>query len=102
MRGEGKRLIWSGALTTDPNHSHLIQNHEFAGYVTARHIYVHEEYDDVSPEGRTEKRRHDLHYYFLAEKKLLMIGTAYVDGRLLVFTNNRLERTSVKSPAVRP
>jgi len=54
----------------------------------------------ISPEGRTEKRRHDLHHCFLAEKKLLLIRTVSIDGHMLVFANNRLERTGVKPSAV--
>ena len=67
-----------------------IENHVFEGHIGWNHIYIHEAYDEIFPDGRREKRANNVHYVILGDKRLLMMADVHVDGRLLVFANTVL------------
>jgi len=90
MKKKGHLLRWAGETSTDENTGNVIENHVFEGYIGWNQIYIYEAYDEIYPDGRREKRRNNLHYIILSDKKLLMLADVHVDGRLLVFANTVL------------
>ena len=91
MKVEGNRLKWVGSVSEDENTENLIENHVFEGYVGWNHIYSVETYDEVFPDNRREKRKNNMHYVFLSERKFIWLADVHVDGKLLVFANTTLE-----------
>lgn len=88
---EGSRLIWVGSVTKDENTGNPIENHRFEGYVSDNHIYAVEEYEEILPNGRREKRSNHIHYVLLSENKILWLADIRKDHQLLVFANTLLE-----------
>jgi hypothetical protein len=90
MKKEGAMLEWAGSIAADENTGNPIANHVFEGYIGWNHIYIGETYEEIYPDGRREKRKNNVHYVILSDKKLLMMADVRVDGRLLVFANTVL------------
>jgi hypothetical protein len=90
MKKEGDKLKWTGSITVDENTGNPIENHVFEGYIGWNQIYIGETYEEIYPDGRKEKRKNNIHYVILSDKKLLMLADVHVDGNLLVFANTVL------------
>jgi hypothetical protein len=91
LKAEGNRLIWVGPVSEDDNTGNPIENHRFEGYIGSNHIYIVEEYVEVYPDNRREKRKNNVHYVILSPEKIIWLADIHVNDQLLVFANTLLE-----------
>lgn len=92
VRVEGNNLINMLEIEEDPNTTNKIENHRFEGYVTKKHIFIYETYEECFPDGKKDSRRNSVHYLFIKENELIMLADAYLNDKLLVFANTKLEK----------
>ena len=89
---EGNNLVNLMAIDEDPNTKNKIENHRFEGYVTNKHIFIYETYEECYPDGKREFRRNSVHYYFMSEKEMIILADVYLDDKLLVIGNTKLKK----------
>ncbi len=92
MKLQGDRLICPREEEVDPNTNNPIKNRLFSGYTLPNHLYMLEEYEEVHEGKRVEKRRNELHYYFLNNREIINLVSVYVDGDLLVYGHSHLKK----------
>jgi len=90
VKVEGNNLVNLMKIEEDPNTKNKIENHRFEGYITNKHIFIYETYEECFPDGKNEYRRNSVHYYFLSEKEMIMLADVYIDDNLLVIGNTKL------------
>ena len=90
VKVEGNNLVNLMAIEEDPNTKNKIENHRFEGYVTNKHIFIYETYEECYPDGKREFRRNSVHYYFKSKKEMIILADVYLDDKLLVIGNTKL------------
>jgi len=90
MKLNGRKLEWVGEEAVDENTNNRIEGHVFQGFILDSHLYVYENYTEVYPDGKREKRRSDLHFVLLKDGGILLAADVYVDDALLVFAQTTL------------
>ncbi len=92
VRVEGNNLINLLEIDEDPNTKNKIKNHRFEGYIVKNHIFIYETYEEIFPNGKKDFRRNSVHYFFIKENELIMLADVYLNDKLLVFANTKLEK----------
>ena len=90
VKVDGNNLVNLMKIEEDPNTKNKIENHRFEGYITDKHIFIYETYEECYQDGKREFRRNSVHYYFLSEREMIMLADVYLDDKLLVIGNTKL------------
>lgn len=92
MKINGKNVEWVGEETVDKNTKNRVEDHVFQGFLLDDHLYIHEAYAEVYPDGKKEKRRNDLHFILLDDGRILQTADVFLDDKLLVFAHTILQK----------
>jgi hypothetical protein len=76
----------------DENTGNEITDYNYLGRVLDNHIYIHESYKEIHPDGEIEQRSNSVHYYLMSENEIIQLAEVWVDDVLLVFAGTRLIR----------
>ncbi len=76
----------------DENTGNEIIDYNYWGRILDNHIYIHESYKEIFPNGKTEKRSNSVHYYLLSNNEVIQLAEVWVNEALLVFAGTRLKR----------
>lgn len=90
MLATGDSVISLDDLNVDENTGNAIENYHFWGRILEKHIYIHESYREVFPDGHSESRSNSVHYYLNNPEEVIQLAEVYLNDSLLVFVGTRL------------
>lgn len=89
---KGNTILSADESGVDDNTGNEITDYNFLGRIIDDHIYIHESYKEILPNGEIEQRSSSVHYYLMSENEILQIAEVWVNDFLLVFASTRLKR----------
>lgn len=92
MMIQGDTILSIDESGIDENTGNEIIDYTYLGRILDNHIYIHESYKEIHPDGKIEQRTSSVHYYLLSENEILQLAEVWVDNVLLVFAGTRLKR----------
>ncbi len=89
---KGDTIFSTDGSGVDENTGNEIIDYNYLGRVLDNHIYIHESYKEILPNGEIEQRSNSVHYYLMSENEIIQLAEVWVDNFLLVFTGTQLKR----------
>ncbi len=89
---KGNTIFSTDESGVDENTGNEIIDYSYFGRVLDNHIYIHESYKEILPDGEIEQRSSSIHYYLKSENEIIQLAEVWVDNVLLVFAGTRLKR----------
>ncbi len=89
---KGNTIFSTDESGMDENTGNEIIDYNYLGRILDNHIYIHESYREILPNGEIEQRSNSVHYYLMSENEIIQLAEVWVDNVLLVFAGTRLKR----------
>jgi hypothetical protein len=89
---KGDSIISADESGVDENTGNEIIDYNYSGRILDNHIYIHESYKEILPNGEIEQRSSSVHYYLISKNEIIQLAEVWVDNSLLVFAGTQLKR----------
>jgi hypothetical protein len=89
---KGDSIISADESGVDENTGNEIIDYNYSGRILVSHIYIHESYKEILPNGEIEQRSSSVHYYLISKNEIIQLAEVWVDNSLLVFAGTQLKR----------
>ncbi|MGC9472247.1 MAG: hypothetical protein ACP5D1_11955 [Bacteroidales bacterium] len=87
---KGDSIFSADESGVDKNTGNEIIDYNYSGRILDNHIYIHESYKEILPNGKVEQRSVSVHYYLISKNEIIQLAEVWVDNSLLVFAGTRL------------
>lgn len=87
---KGDSILSADESGVDENTGNEILDYDFSGRILDNHIYIHESYKEILPDGEVEQRSSSVHYYLVNKNEIIQLGEVWVNNSLMVFAGTRL------------
>jgi len=92
MLVRGNSIINLDDSGIDENTGNEITDYKYWGRILDNHVYIHESYREVFPDGQFEYRSNSVHYYLKSSREVIQLAEVWVNDSLLVFAGTILKR----------
>ncbi len=92
MLVQGDSIISPDDYSIDENTGNELKNYKFWGRILDNHIYIHESYNELFPDGKVETRSNSVHYYLKSKQEIIQLADVWINDSLFVFAGTLLRR----------